>query len=452
MIRLVSRCLLLLCLSASLPVAAQRVSYAWHNVRIGGGGYVSGLVFHPAEKGLYYARTDVGGAYRWDAAAAHWVPLTDWIGAKDHNLMGIDSLALDPADPDWLYLAAGTYTVPQAGNAAILRSHDRGHSFQRVDLPFPLGGNELGRGNGERLAVDPNDGGILFLGSRTAGLWRSADHAAHWSRVDSFPAVATSLAATAINSWRRQSIGIVFVVFDPANGKQGQPTPLLYAGVSTRQTSLYRSSDGGAHWSAVPGQPTGLRPNHMTRGARRQLLPDLRRRARAGPDARWRGVEVQPGRWPLDRHHADPPPRPAERLRLGRHRGGRARPEHPARHHVLPLHPVRRDLPQHRWRPALGGGVPALVVRSFECAVDARPSPALDERHRDRSVRSGPRAVRHRLRHLGLAQHARFRSRRHGGLVVPGHRTGRDRAAGSGQSRRGCAPAQRGRRSGRLPS
>jgi hypothetical protein len=265
-IRLVSRCLLLLCLSASLPVAAQRVSYAWHSVRIGGGGYVSGLVFHPTEKGLYYARTDVGGAYRWDAAAAHWVPLTDWIGAKDHNLMGIDSLALDPADPDWVYLAAGTYTVPQAGNAAILRSHDRGETFERFDLSFPLGGNELGRGNGERLAVDPHDGGILFLGSRTAGLWRSADHAAHWAQVDSFPAVATSPAATATNDWRRQSVGIVFVVFDPASGAKGRPTPVLYAGVSTRETGLFRSTDGGAHWSAVPGQPTGLRPNHMTPG------------------------------------------------------------------------------------------------------------------------------------------------------------------------------------------
>ncbi len=265
--RLVSRGLLLFCLLASLPVSAQRVSHAWHNVRIGGGGYVSGLVFHPTQKGLYYARTDVGGAYRWDATAAHWVPLTDWISAKDHNLMGIDSLALDPADPDWLYLAAGTYTVPRAGNAAILRSHDRGHSFQRVDLPFPLGGNELGRGNGERLAVDPNDGGILFLGSRTAGLWRSADHAAHWSRVDSFPAVATSPAATASNRWRRQPIGIVFVVFDPASAARGRPTQVVYAGVSTRQTSLFRSTDGGAHWRAVPGQPLGLRPNHMTRGA-----------------------------------------------------------------------------------------------------------------------------------------------------------------------------------------
>ena len=243
------------------------IPYHFTNVRIGGGGYVSGLLFHPSVRDLYYARTDVGGAYRWDQAGGRWQPLTDWIAAKDENLLGIDSLAVDPADPQWLYLAAGMYTSAQAVNAAILRSHDQGRSFQRVDLPFKLGGNELGRGNGERLAVDPNDGRVLFLGSRDAGLWRSADHGAHWTRVAGFPAVATSPSASATNAWRTQPVGIVFVVFDPASGRQGQPTPVVYAGVSTQQTSLFRSVDGGRHWGAVPGQPVGLRPSHMHRAS-----------------------------------------------------------------------------------------------------------------------------------------------------------------------------------------
>ncbi|MBB6242499.1 cellulase [Rhodanobacter sp. MP1X3] len=263
---LLPTCLLAYGLLAACRASAQIVPYTWRSVSIGGGGYVSGLVFHPAEQGLYYARTDVGGAYRWDDGTKRWIPLTDWLTADDVNLGGIDSIALDPRDTGWVYLAAGTYTTDHAGNAAILRSHDRGNTFQRVDLPFKLGGNELGRGNGERLAVDPHDGHILFLGSRTAGLWRSTDNAASWSRIDSFPAMATASSASAENSWRRQSIGIVFVVFDPASGQANQPTPVLYAGVSTRETSLFRSTDGGVSWSAVPGQPTGLRPNHMIRG------------------------------------------------------------------------------------------------------------------------------------------------------------------------------------------
>nr|WP_162791496.1 sialidase family protein [Dyella tabacisoli] len=257
--------MLLLCAGLSAR-ADDAVAYRYASVRIGGGGFVSGLAFHPTERNLYYARTDVGGAYRWDQASAQWVALTDWIGAQDQNLLGIDSIALDPSDPERVYLAAGTYTTDDAGNGAILRSSDRGRHFERSDLPFKLGGNELGRGNGERLAVDPHDGRVLFFGSRSAGLWRSDDHGAHWTQVESFPAVATAPSASAENSWRRQAIGIVFVRFDPDSGVAGQATPTLYAGVSTRETSLFRSTDGGRSWSAVPGQPLGLRPNHMVRG------------------------------------------------------------------------------------------------------------------------------------------------------------------------------------------
>lgn len=242
--------------------------YVWKSVAIGGGGFVTGVTFHPREKGLAYARTDVGGAYRWDHAAQRWIPLTDWLGPKDNNLMGIESVAIDPNDPERVYLAAGTYLNARVGNGAILRSSDRGRTFQRTDLPFKLGGNEMGRGNGERLAVDPNDGRVLFFGSRGAGLWRSTDRGASWNRMPSFPDIATSASAGVETAWAGwQPVGIVFVVFDPASGKPGTPTPKLYAGVSTRETSLYQSTDGGASWTAVKGQPKGLRPNHMVRAS-----------------------------------------------------------------------------------------------------------------------------------------------------------------------------------------
>lgn len=255
------------CFVAQASPAAE-IAYRWNNVAIGGGGFVTGLVFHPAEKGLAYARTDVGGAYRWDDKARRWTPLTDWLGAEDTNLLGIESLAVDPADPERVYLAAGTYLNERVGNGAILRSLDRGRNFQRTDLPFKLGGNEMGRGNGERLAVDPNDGRVLFFGTRASGLWRSQDAGASWSRLKSFPQIAHSPSASVQTSWAGlQPVGIVFVVFDPDSGKKGAPTPKLYAGVSTRETSLYESSDGGASWQPVAKQPLGLRPNHMARAA-----------------------------------------------------------------------------------------------------------------------------------------------------------------------------------------
>ena len=245
--------------------------YLWHNVVIGGGGFVTGIIFHPRQPGLIYARTDVGGAYRWDDPARRWVPLTDWIGMADVDLTGCESIAVDRNDAQRVYLAVGTYS---RGNAAILRSDDQGRTFQRTDVPFKMGGNESGRFNGERLAVDPNQGDILFFGSRRDGLWKSADRGATWQRVDSFTNIGTSLPSPAaadittnsrprFRGFAQQAVGIVSVVFDPASGKPGSPTPVLYAAVSTTRTNLYRSTDAGATWAAVPGQPVGLRPNHL---------------------------------------------------------------------------------------------------------------------------------------------------------------------------------------------
>ena len=68
---------LLAALFAFTAMAAQAQAYRWGSVAIGGGGFVSAIVPSKTERGLFYARTDVGGAYRWDAAHATWVPLLD---------------------------------------------------------------------------------------------------------------------------------------------------------------------------------------------------------------------------------------------------------------------------------------------------------------------------------------------------------------------------------------
>ena len=228
------------------PQTAGFGPYRWKNAQVVGGGYVTGLVFNPREKGLLYARTDMGGAYRWDVAAEQWIPLTDWVGEKDWNLLGIDSVATDPVDPKRLYLAAGTYTNEWAGNGALLRSANRGRTFKRTPLPFKLGANEDGRGAGERLVINPKDNGTLLLGTRKNGLWRSTDRGVTWRQVSSFP----------VKDGASSGVGISFVTYDPKNSKT------IYVGVADKSASLYRSTDGGSTWHAVPGQPTGQMPQH----------------------------------------------------------------------------------------------------------------------------------------------------------------------------------------------
>lgn len=226
--------------------------YEWNSVNIGGGGFVTGIITSPNEKDLMYARTDVGGAYRWIEATKTWKPLTDWASKEEWTLMGIESIAIDPSSPNKVYMSAGLYTnMP----SSILRSVDYGETFTRSDVSFQINGNGMGRNNGERLAVDPNNGQILFCGSRAAGLWKSIDGAATWSKISSFPVTTTP-----------NGNGICFIAFDDSSGND-TASQRIYVGVSRiGADNVYVSEDGGSTWNVIAGQPTKiLMPQRATK-------------------------------------------------------------------------------------------------------------------------------------------------------------------------------------------
>ncbi|MET9834692.1 1,4-beta-glucanase [Streptomyces sp. NPDC006385] len=226
--------------AAAPAAAAAGTAYRWRNAVMGGTGFITGVLFHPSVRGLAYARTDIGGAYRWDDRTDRWIPLTDHIGWDDWNLLGAEAMAVDPAHPNRLYLALGTYAQSWAGNGAVLRSEDRGATWKRTDLTVKLGANEDGRGCGERLLVDPRDSDTLWLGTRHDGLLKSTDRGATW-RAASFPATpgATGQGITLLVAAGRT----VYAGWGDSDGTAGKP-------------NLYRTSDGTT-WEPVPGQPTG---------------------------------------------------------------------------------------------------------------------------------------------------------------------------------------------------
>jgi photosystem II stability/assembly factor-like uncharacterized protein len=243
---------LIISASAQAGSTETQQPYHWRNVAVIAGGFVDGLIFSPVRDGLVFARTDIGGAYRWDKLTRRWVPLNDWAGGRDGNLLGCESIGVDPINADRFYLALGTYTSEGSTNGVIMRTADGGRTFKRTDMPFKMGGNEDGRSAGERLAVDPNNDHVLYMGSRNDGLWKSTDFGAIWAKVGTFPVTG-----------RTNGIGVVFELFDKVSGVHGQATPIIYAGVSQDGPGLYRSTDSGATWQSVPGQPAGsLLPHH----------------------------------------------------------------------------------------------------------------------------------------------------------------------------------------------
>jgi hypothetical protein len=84
-------------------------------VKLGGTGYVPGIVAHTGQRGLFYARTDMGGAYRYQATTSTWIPLNGWVPATNGNQLGIETIAVDPRDASRLYMAGcGSTTCPAA--------------------------------------------------------------------------------------------------------------------------------------------------------------------------------------------------------------------------------------------------------------------------------------------------------------------------------------------------
>jgi xyloglucan-specific exo-beta-1,4-glucanase len=246
-------------LLAAMVAQSQTI---WKNVQIGGTGFVTGIVASKTEANLKYARTDVGGAYRWDAINNKWIPLLDWTSTNQIGYQGVESLAIDPQNNNIVYLLAGTDYF-NSGKTAILKSVDRGNTFTEtiVTSQFKAHGNGMGRSNGERLAVDPNNSNILFCGTRRNGLFKSSNGGLTWVSISAFPVTTTS-----------NDNGVCFVVFDPASASGGS-TQTIYAGVSrTGASNLYKSNDGGSTWTAVTGATTTYMPQRAVLDSNGTLL------------------------------------------------------------------------------------------------------------------------------------------------------------------------------------
>ncbi|MDH2428430.1 xyloglucanase [Sphaerisporangium sp. TRM90804] len=255
-----------LCASAAVTSSAASVAasppsepYRFRNVKIGGTGFVTGIVFSQAQKGLAYTRTDVGGMYRWNGATESWTPLLDWVSWDKWGYMGVASVAASPVNANKVWAAVGMYTNGvDPNNGAVLRSYDKGDTWRTTVLPFHLGGNMSGRTMGERLAVDPNNDNILYLAAPSGnGLWRSTDGGVTWARVTAFP----NSGDDPQTPGGAEDAGLVWVTFDKSTGRAGTRSKTVYVGVADKANPVYRSTDGGATWAPLAGAPTGYLPH-----------------------------------------------------------------------------------------------------------------------------------------------------------------------------------------------
>ncbi|MCR4646370.1 MAG: 1,4-beta-glucanase [Oscillospiraceae bacterium] len=180
--------------AASLPaIPAQATdtiesAYTWDTLKMGGAGFVSGIVTGQKEM---YLRTDVGGAYRYDYEKKEWVQLFGFLSEADRGLLSCKGIAIDPTDDMTAYFLCGCAYFSNA-KTAIFKTTDGGKTFTSVDVTdmIHVHGNGDGRECIEPIAIDPDNTDTIYAGGDVAtgasALIKSTDGGKTWKPVEGY--------------------------------------------------------------------------------------------------------------------------------------------------------------------------------------------------------------------------------------------------------------------------
>ncbi len=244
-------------------------NYVWKPVKIGAGGWMRGMAVSPSDATRRYARGDVDNVYRWDDSAQQWHPtkLASAFPAKIAAApaeAGCGAIAIDPKDPNHVLVV---FTLGVSGdlsatnpsfNLNVYDSTDGAVMFKPANLS--LQGSLSQETTGERIAIDPNNGQVAYLGPPGAqgfpdGLQRSLDGGATWNPVTGggLPASTASVryefalprfngasgTTSANGQVSTKTIYVTYIKHDETNGDA-----VLSGGV-------VKSADGGLTWTDI---------------------------------------------------------------------------------------------------------------------------------------------------------------------------------------------------------
>ena len=194
--------------SRSVSAAAKDISSTmeWGTLRIGGGGFVSGIVTGKKEM---YARTDVGGAYKYNYDTESWEQLFGFINEADRGLLSVDAMAIDPTDDDTVYFLCGCAYF-SSEKTVIFKTTDGGKTMKEIDVTslIKVMGNGDGRQCGESIAVDPDNPKVIYAGgdvtsdaNSKSALIKSTDGGETWAPVLGYDELGLFKATTKWPTW-----------------------------------------------------------------------------------------------------------------------------------------------------------------------------------------------------------------------------------------------------------
>lgn len=226
------------------------LSYEWESYQIHAYGFTTGLIQHPKNKNVIWARTDVGGAYKLDVKSGNWICMTDSIsgyrepGIETWAHQPVASLAIDPNDENTVYMAVGSsqYAADKP-YGAIYKTTDGGLSWRMLSLRKVFYATHYARMMGEMLAVDPNNSNVVYCGTHYDGMWKSEDAGETWTQINEISKGVRGTHDGFVSS----------VVIDSSEVIDGKSAN-VYIGVMS--SGVYQSTDGGNSFFLMKGSPT----------------------------------------------------------------------------------------------------------------------------------------------------------------------------------------------------
>jgi len=175
---------------------------------------VTAIAINPKDPTVLYGGT-TGGIYRSDDSATTWKKINNGLIPESELMasmaLGVNAIEIDRGNPDVVF--AGT-------TKGLYRTRTKGESWDRI-------GQSITEPFISSIVLHPNDSSVMYIGG-PGGVWKSADGG---------------------NTWQTRNAGLATLNIR-ALAMEPKNLETLYAG--TNVSGLYRSTDAGSTWTAVP--------------------------------------------------------------------------------------------------------------------------------------------------------------------------------------------------------
>ena len=234
-------------------------------------GSIGAIAVAPSDPNTIYVGSGAG-IIRPDLATGNGVyKSTDggrtWVNLGLHDTQMIAMIAVDPRDPNRLFVAALGHPYGPNEERGVFRSTDGGRTFQKVLYKDAYT-------SANDVKIDPSDPNIVYaalwqqqqsfieggsFGGSSGGIFKSTDGGTTWQQLsDGLPTVLQANLAIAPSDPKT----LYATIAGAAPG-----TPAAPVGFGGGVIGFYKSTDAGAHWTLVNGAGlTGREPDNRPLG------------------------------------------------------------------------------------------------------------------------------------------------------------------------------------------